>query len=133
LLCDYAAGGGRAERQERQLEAEIRAKAKAGDQAGATLLARQLVRLRGAKTRNVKASAQMTGLAAQATAMHSTAVMAKSMGTATKAMGRLNAQIDLPAMQKTMQQFQGEATKMDMTDEFSTDGATSSGAAPPPY
>jgi charged multivesicular body protein 2B len=113
------------ERQEKQLEAEIRAKLKAGDRASAGVLAKQLVRLRGAKTRNVVAATQMTGLAAQATSMHSTATMAKSMGVAAQAAGKINAQIDLPALQQTMQQFARETTQMDMADELMGDALDS--------
>lgn len=45
--------------------------------------------------------------------------MAKTMGVAATAMGKMNAQISLPEMQKTMQKFEQENTKMAMSEEMS--------------
>ena len=45
--------------------------------------------------------------------------MAKAMGQTAKTMGAMNKQLKLEDVQKTMQQFDKESTKMEMTDELS--------------
>ena len=47
--------------------------------------------------------------------------MAKAMSGVTKAMGNMNAAMNIPAMQKIMQEFERENEKMDITQETMDD------------
>ena len=49
--------------------------------------------------------------------------MAKAMGQTAKTMGVMNKQLKLEDVQKTMQQFDKESTKMEMADELSMSSA----------
>ena len=49
--------------------------------------------------------------------------MAKAMGQTAKTMGVMNKQLKLEDVQKTMQQFDNESTKMEMADELSMSSA----------
>ena len=55
------------------------------------------------------------------TTMQANVSMAQSMGTATKAMGAMNKQMNVQDIAKTMQEFEKESTKMDMADEMMGD------------
>ena len=59
------------ERQEKQLELEIKQAAKRGDKQTATILAKQLVNLRKQKTRSHAASSKITSVGMQAKGMAS--------------------------------------------------------------
>lgn len=52
-------------------------------------------------------------------AMESQVAMTKAMGQTSKAMASMNKQVKLEDIQKTMQQFEKESTKMDMAGEMS--------------
>ena len=54
-------------------------------------------------------------------AMQSQVAMGKAMGQTAKTMGAMNKQIKLEDIQKTMQQFEKESTKMDMAGELSNE------------
>ncbi|XP_065057082.1 charged multivesicular body protein 2b-like [Rhopilema esculentum] len=112
---------GALERQEKQLENEIKKAAKAGNKQLATTLAKQLVQLRKTKTRNLAASGKITAVGHQATAMHATHKMAGSMQTATKAMGAMNKHISPEELARTLQEFEKESAKMDMSEEMIND------------
>eukprot|EP00053_Salpingoeca_punica_P005167 m.52952 g.52952 ORF g.52952 m.52952 type:complete len:205 (+) comp13115_c0_seq2:39-653(+) len=109
------------ERQEKQLEEEIRKYAKQGNKQIVTRLAKQLVQLRSAKARSMSAQSHIVGASAQMSAMHASAKVATTMQTAGKVMKSANAAIDLPGLQATMQQFQNESTKMQMSEEMIDD------------
>ena len=109
------------ERQEKQLEMEIKKMAKLGNKQGATQLAKQLIAVRKQKNRNMGTQSKVTGIGHQMTTMNANVKMAKSMGTATKAMGTMNKQIDPMTLQKTLQEFEKESTKMDMAEEMMGD------------
>ena len=51
--------------------------------------------------------------------MESQVAMTKAMGQTSKAMASMNKQVKLEDIQKTMQQFEKESTKMDMAGEMS--------------
>lgn len=109
------------ERQEKQLEAEIKAAAKKGDVNTAKTLAKNLIQLRKAKDRSRGAASKLSAFQSQATTMQATATMAKSMGAAAKTMGAMNAQIKPEEIAKIMGQFEQESMKMDMSQEIMDD------------
>ena len=109
------------ERQEKALEIEIKKMAKMGNRQAATQLAKQLIAIRKQKSRNLTTSSKVTGIGHHMTTMQANVKMAESMGTATKAMGVMNKQMDVNKIAQTMQQFEKESTKMEMTDEIISD------------
>eukprot|EP00794_Sanderia_malayensis_P000382 gene382-1015_t len=109
------------EKQEKQLENEIKKAAKAGNRPLAATLAKQLVQLRKAKTRSFAATSKISAVGAQATTMQANVKMAGSMQVATKAMGEMNKQISPQELAATMQNFEKESAKMDMSEEIMND------------
>lgn len=51
--------------------------------------------------------------------MQANSKMAEVMGETTKAMGQMNKLVNPAQMNKTMQEFSKQSTKMEMTDEMS--------------
>eukprot|EP00039_Didymoeca_costata_P023617 m.7696 g.7696 ORF g.7696 m.7696 type:complete len:211 (-) comp3757_c0_seq1:182-814(-) len=109
------------ERQEQKLEAEIKACAKKNDKKSATILAKQLIRMRQQKERLLVSKAQLKGVELSATTMGAQVAVAGAMKTASSAMGQMNQQLDLPKLQQTMGQFERESTKMEMSQEMMDD------------
>ena len=109
------------ERQEKQLESDIRKAAKQGNKQAATTLAKQLIQLRNQKTKSMAMSGKMTALNHQTKTMATTAKMAETMGATAKTMAKVNDQFDPVKVQKTMQDFERESTKMEMSEEMMTD------------
>lgn len=109
------------ERQEKALEMEIKKMAKQGNKQAATQLAKQLITLRKQKTRNMVVSSKVTGIGNQMTAMQANVKMGESMGAATKVMGAMNKQMDPQKLAQTMQQFEKENMKMNMSEELMND------------
>eukprot|EP00049_Salpingoeca_infusionum_P016991 m.351408 g.351408 ORF g.351408 m.351408 type:complete len:209 (-) comp16241_c0_seq1:1800-2426(-) len=109
------------QREEAKLEAQIKAAAKKGDKQMATLLAKQLIQMRKARERQVKAKSQVTGVRLNASTMQATHTMAQSIGSASKVMGKMNAQMDPAKTAAVMQGFQQEMAKMDMGQEMMDD------------
>jgi len=109
------------ERDEKKLEVEIKALAKKGDRKSATILAKQMVKLRAQKSRMIVGKTQMKGIGMQATAMNAQATVAGAMASASKAMSTMNAAVDPVALQQTMAQFAQESEKFSLTQEMMDD------------
>ncbi|XP_076358722.1 charged multivesicular body protein 2b isoform X2 [Tachypleus tridentatus] len=109
------------ERQEKQLEMEIKKAAKQGNKQVCTVLAKQLVQLRKQKTRTYTAGSKVQSIGAQSKGMHSNLKLASAMGQTTKAMGVVNKQMKPEAMMKTIQDFEKQNMKMEMTEEMMED------------
>jgi len=109
------------ERQEKSLEMEIKKAAKQGNKQLATTLAKQLIGIRKQKNRNMTTKSKVTGIGHQMTGMQANVKMAESMGTATKAMGTMNKQVDPQKLSKTLQEFERESAKMDMAEDMMGD------------
>ncbi|KAJ3049177.1 hypothetical protein HK097_009801 [Rhizophlyctis rosea] len=121
------------ERQEKQIEAEIKKAAKANNMAQAKLLAKQLIRLRKQKEKNMTVQSQINGIGYRTQAIQSQVAMGKAMSGATKvislvmkkqhpyAMVGANKQMDLMKMQKQMQDFAEQNAQMDMKEEMMND------------
>nr|CAB3230641.1 charged multivesicular body protein 2b-A [Phallusia mammillata] len=118
---DIGRDRGQLEKEEKKLEMEIKKAAKAGNKDTCAILAKQLVNLRKQKTRTYKASSTITSVGVQTKAMHSNMKMAKVMGTTAKTMGQVNKQMDPQKIAQTMQQFERENAKMEMSEEMIND------------
>ncbi|XP_072901221.1 charged multivesicular body protein 2b [Hemitrygon akajei] len=109
------------EKQEKQLEMEIKKMAKSGNKDACKLLAKQLVQLRKQKTRTYAVSSKVTSMSTQTKLMNSQMKMAGAMATTTKTMQAVNKKMDPQKTLQSMQNFQKENMKMEMTEEMMND------------
>jgi charged multivesicular body protein 2B len=109
------------ERQERQLEAEIKKAAKRGDRQAAAVYAKQLVRMRQQKAKSMGLSSTITSTGHRMQVMQSQAKMAGVMGSTAKTMAAVNKQLKVEDIQKTMMNFEKESSKMDTAGELMDD------------
>uniref|UniRef100_A0AAQ4Q7C3 Charged multivesicular body protein 2B n=1 Tax=Gasterosteus aculeatus aculeatus TaxID=481459 RepID=A0AAQ4Q7C3_GASAC len=100
------------EKQEKQMEAEIKKMAKSGNREACKILAKQLVQLRKQKNRTYAVSSKV---------MNSQMKMAGAMSTSAKTMQAVNKKMDPQKTLKTMQDFQKENMKMGMTEDMIND------------
>lgn len=82
-------------------------------------MAKDLVRIRRSQIKFTNLVAQLRGMSLQMTEMASTQALAQSMAHATRSMIALNAQMNLPGLQKVMMEFQKQSEKMEMKQEVS--------------
>nr|XP_023486151.1 charged multivesicular body protein 2b isoform X2 [Equus caballus] len=109
------------EKQEKQLELEIKKMAKIGNKEACRVLAKQLVHLRKQKTRTFAVSSKVTSMSTQTKVMNSQMKMAGAMSTTAKTMQAVNKKVDPQKTLQTMQNFQKENMKMEMTEEMIND------------
>ncbi|XP_029981088.1 charged multivesicular body protein 2Ba [Sphaeramia orbicularis] len=109
------------EKQEKQMEAEIKKMAKSGNREACKILAKQLVQLRKQKNRTYAVSSKVTSMSTQTKVMNSQMKMAGAMSTSAKTMAAVNKKMDPQKTLKTMQDFQKENMKMGMTEEMIND------------
>ena len=100
---------------------EIKKLAKQGQVPAAKILAKDLVRTRAYITKMYTMRAQLQTVSMQLTTMKTTAAMNQAMAGATKAMMRMNAKMNLPAMQKITMEFQKQNEIMGMKEEMMND------------
>ncbi|XP_067111995.1 charged multivesicular body protein 2Ba [Osmerus mordax] len=109
------------ERQEKQMEMEIKKMAKSGNREACKILAKQLVQLRKQKNRTYAVSSKVTSMSTQTKVMNSQMKMAGAMSTTAKTMQAVNKKMDPQKTLQTMQNFQKENMKMGMTEEMIND------------
>jgi charged multivesicular body protein 2B len=109
------------QRQEKQIEAEIKKAAKAGNEQAARILAKSLIRNRQQQTQMLTTSVQMKGVNSAMKSQVATAKMAEAMGTSAKIMGKMNEQIRPQDVQRTMAEFERQSEMMNMKDEMISD------------
>ncbi|PXF43582.1 Charged multivesicular body protein 2a-like [Gracilariopsis chorda] len=107
--------------QEQKVKVQIKKIAKEGQIEAARMLARDLVRTRSHITRMYKMRTQMQSVSMQLTSMRTNESMASAMGNVVQIMARINQNMNLPAMQNVMMQFEMEHGKMEMTQEMVDD------------
>lgn len=100
---------------------EIKKLAKQGQIPAAKILAKDLVRTRSYITKMYTMRAELQAVSMQLTTMKTTAAMNSAMAGATKAMMRMNAKMNLPAMQKITMEFQKQNEMMGMKEEMIND------------
>ncbi|XP_005811923.1 charged multivesicular body protein 2b [Xiphophorus maculatus] len=109
------------EKQEKQMELEIKKMAKSGNKEACKILAKQLVQLRKQKNRTYAVSSKVTSMSTQTKVMNSQMKMAGAMSTTAKTMQAVNKKMDPQKTLKTMQDFQKENMKMGMTEDMIND------------
>lgn len=109
------------ERQERDLEIQIKNAAKKNDQLLAKTLAKQLIKVRTEKTRAAGAKSKITNAANHAKNFEATNKLSQIMANSASAMSRVNNQMQPEQLAKQMSQFREETTKLDLGEEAMND------------
>ncbi|KAI8056030.1 SNF7 family protein [Syncephalis plumigaleata] len=112
---------GRLEAQERRLMADIRNSAKAGQMSACKVMAKDLVRTRKYIQKFYQMRTQLQGVGLRIQAMRSNQQMAEAMKGASRVMKSMNHGMNLPALQRIMQEFEMESEAMDMKEEMMSD------------
>jgi charged multivesicular body protein 2A len=107
--------------QEKKVILEIKKTAKQGQMDAVKVMAKSLVRNRAAVTKMYQLKSQLQAVSLRIQTLKSTQAMADSMRGATKAMGAMNKQMNLPALNKIMMEFERQNERMEMTSEVMGD------------
>ncbi|XP_074560684.1 vacuolar protein sorting-associated protein 2 homolog 1-like [Curcuma longa] len=107
--------------QEKKLIVEIKKTAKQGQMAAVKVMAKDLIRTRHQITKFYALKSQLQGVSLRIQTLKSTQAMGEAMKGVTKAMGQMNKQMNLPALQRIMQEFEMQNEKMEMVSEFMGD------------
>lgn len=107
--------------QEKKLIAEIKKMAKANQMESVKVMAKSLVRNRHAITKMYQLKSQLQAVSLRMATVKSTQAMSEAMRGATKAMGAMNRQMNLPALQKIMRDFEMQNERMEMTSDVMGD------------
>lgn len=109
------------EQSEKRLITDIKKAAKAGQMNACKVMAKDLVRTRRyiQKFHQMRTQLQAVGLRIQT--LRSNQQMAEAMRGATRAMGSMNRGLNLPAIQRIMNEFEKESSVMDMKEELMSD------------
>ncbi|KAJ7554460.1 hypothetical protein O6H91_06G141400 [Diphasiastrum complanatum] len=107
--------------QEKKLISEIKKTAKQGQMSAVRVMAKDLIRTRHQITKFYGLKSQLQGISLRIQTLKSTQAMAEAMKGVTKAMGQMNKQLNLPALQKIMLEFERQNERMEMTTEIMGD------------
>nr|GMD86244.1 vacuolar protein sorting-associated protein 2 homolog 1 [Ipomoea batatas] len=100
--------------QEKKLIMEIKKSAKQGQMGAVKVMAKDLIRTRHQIEKFYKLKSQLQGVSLRIQTLKSTQAMGEAMKGVTKAMGTMNRQMNLPALQRIMQEFEMQNEKMEM-------------------
>ena len=109
------------DKQEKKLVMDIKKAAKEGKMNVCKIMAKDLVRVRKQIQKFYQMKAQMQGVSLHLTTLKSTQAMSTAMASMTKAMQRMNGVMNLPGLQKIMQEFSMQSEMMDMKQEMMND------------
>ncbi|KAL5149365.1 Vacuolar protein sorting-associated protein 2 1 [Glycine soja] len=101
--------------QEKKLILEIKKSAKQGQMGAVKVMAKDLVRTRHQIEKFYKLKSQLQGT------LKSTQAMGEAMKGVTKAMGHMNRQMNLSALQKILQEFETQNERMELITEVTRD------------
>lgn len=107
--------------QEKKLINEIKKVAKQGQMGAVKIMAKDLIRTRHQITKFYALKSQLQGVSLRIQTLKSTQAMGEAMKGVTKAMGQMNRQMNLPALQKIMREFEMQNEKMEMVSEVMND------------
>jgi charged multivesicular body protein 2A len=111
----------RLEMQERKLVADIKKMAAQNQMGAVKIMAKDLVRTRHYVQRFMKMRAQMQAVGLRIQTVKSTQAMTSCMAGAAHAMTRMNQQLNIPALQKTLMEFERSSELMDAKEEMVSD------------
>lgn len=111
----------RLKQNETEARIEIKKTARNGQLAVAKIMAKDLVRTRNSIAKLYEVKANLQGVYTRIQLMQSTAAMSEAMRGATRAMYMMNRQVNLPALQNILKQFEKEGDMFDMKQELMDD------------
>lgn len=106
------------EQQEKKLVADIKKSAKAGQLNACKVMAKDLVRTRRYVQKFYQMRTQLQAVGLRIQTLRSNQQMADAMRGATRAMASMNKGLNLPAIQRIMNEFERESAAMDMKEEL---------------
>merc|ERR1712014_426048 len=109
------------EQQEKKVIADIKKTAKTGQMDAVKVMAKDLVRTRQHVKKFMLMKANLQAVSLKMTTMKSQHTMAQAMKGVTRAMGRMNKSMNLPQIQKIMQEFEKQSEMMEMKGEMMDD------------
>merc|ERR1712002_779803 len=95
--------------------------AKQGEMAAVRVMAKDLVRTRRYVKKFIMMKANIQAVSLKIQTLKANDSMAQAMKGVTKAMGRMNKQMNLPQIQKIMMEFEKQSEIMDMKEEMMSD------------
>lgn len=104
------------EQQEKKLIADIKKSAKLGQMGACKVMAKDLVRTRRYVQKFYQMRTQLQAVGLRIQTLRSNQQMADAMRGATRAMGAMNRGLNLPAIQRIMNEFERESATMDMKE-----------------
>ncbi|BAF28900.1 vacuolar protein sorting-associated protein 2 homolog 1 [Oryza sativa Japonica Group] len=107
--------------QEKKLIAEIKKVAKQGQMGAVKIMAKDLIRTRHQITKFYALKSQLQGVSLRIQTLKSTQAMGEAMKGVTKAMRQMNRQMNLPALQKIMREFEIQNEKMEIVSSTMND------------
>ena len=107
--------------QEKKLMSEMRKMAKNDQMDSVKIMAKDLVRTRKYASKFYRMKTQVQAVSLRLQTMTSTAQMSKAMAGVTRAMQSMNAQMNIPAMQAVMRDFERQNEMMGMKEEMMGD------------
>lgn len=107
--------------QEKKITVEMKKLAKQGQMGAVKIMAKDLVRTRNNITKFYKMRTELQAVSLRIQTMKSHHTMAEAMRGVTKAMMKMNRQMNIPAMQRIMMEFEKQNEKMDMKQEMMSD------------
>mmetsp|Transcript_9965 Transcript_9965/g.20857 ORF Transcript_9965/g.20857 Transcript_9965/m.20857 type:complete len:226 (-) Transcript_9965:473-1150(-) len=109
------------EREEKRLAIEIKKAAKEGQMGAVKIMAKDLVRTRQYVTKFIEMRSHLQGCALKLQTVKSHHAMADAMKSTATAMHKMNKAIDVPAINKMMQEFEKENAKTEIMQEIMGD------------
>lgn len=106
------------EQQEKKLIADIKKSAKAGQMNACKVMAKDLVRTRRYVQKFYQMRTQLQAVGLRIQTLRSNQQMADAMKGATRAMASMNRGLNLPQIQRIMNEFERESSMMDMKEEM---------------
>lgn len=107
--------------QEKRLVSEMRKMAKQDQVDSVKIMAKDLVRTRKHASKFYRMKTQIQAVSLRLQTMSSTAQMSRAMAGVTRAMQGMNAQMNIPAMQQVMREFERQNEVMGMKEEMMGD------------
>ncbi|KAG8302507.1 Charged multivesicular body protein 2A [Homalodisca vitripennis] len=111
----------RMEQQEKKIIADIKKMAKDGQMDAVKIMARDLVRTRRYEKKFMMMKANIQAVSLKIQTLRSQNAMAQAMKGVTKAMQNMNRQLNLPQIQRILQEFEKQSEIMDMKEEIMND------------
>ncbi|KAF4576906.1 Snf7 family protein [Pleurotus pulmonarius] len=109
------------EQSEKKLMMDIKKSAKAGQMNACKVMAKDLIRTRRYVQKFYQMRTQLQAVGLRIQTLRSNQQMADAMRGATRAMASMNRGLNLPSIQRIMNEFEKESSMMDMKEEMMSD------------